>query len=170
MSLLNSNFDIVSVDNPVAVAAVAQVLPANSALVGSPVFNTNGTPNVGLVPPGTIVVMNATGEAVLGTALDTATAATRAANTKMAFVVIDGNTDYSGAFTNKLTCLHGGFTMVTDQVTGTLSTFTPGTPVSFAAGKLIVATTNLQIIGVVGPAGYDATLGTVQVIVPQGGL
>lgn len=168
MSILSSKFDIVSVENPVAVAALGIVLPANSAVVGSPVFNTNGTPTAGLVPPGAIVTMNSSGEAVLGTTA--ADIVTTRLGKQVAFVAIDGNMDYSGAFTNKITCLQGGFAMLTDQYTSGSPAvdFAPGKFVSFSAGKIIAATATNQWIGVVGPAGYDAVEGTVQVLVPQG--
>lgn len=171
MSLLNSAFDIVSVDNPVAVAALAVVLPVDSSILPSPVFSVNGTPNTaGTIPPGTIVTMNSSGNAVLATtAADVTTAATRATNLKPIFVVLDGNQDYSGAFVQKLTCLQGGFTMLTDQFNGVISTFTPGTWVTFSAGKIsVIATQTNQILGVVGPAGFDSVANTVQVIIPQG--
>ena len=170
MSLLNSAFDIVSVDNPVALAAIAIVLPVDSSILPSPAFNTNGTPSqAGTIPPGTVVTYNSSGNAILATtATDVTTAATRATNMLPTFVVIDGNQDFSGSFTQKVTCLMGGFTMLTDQYNGTLSTFTPGKWVTFSSGKIsVIATQTNQILGVVGPAGFDSVANTVQVIVPQ---
>lgn len=170
MSLLNSKFDIVSVDNPVAVSALAQVLDVDATLLPSPVFTTNGTPSLGTIAPGMIVTMNSSGKAVLGSTGDIS--ANPHTTKKMPFVVVDGNSDYSGGFTQKLTCLQGGFTMQTDQWTsGAPATdFAPGKFVSFNAGKIIAATATNQFIGMVGPAGYDSVEGTVQVIVPQGGI
>lgn len=162
MSLLNSKFDIVSVDNPLAVAALAQVLEVNS--LPNPLFNTNGTALPGTIPPGAIVKMDTTtGKAVLAT-----TPVIDAANKVLAFVTIDGNMDYSGAFVQKITVLHGGFTMVTDQYT-TGGLF-PGLPLTFDSGKckLLTDIVHEQLFGFVGPAGENTVDGTLQVIVPQG--
>lgn len=161
MSILNSKFDITSVDNPVALAALAQVL----VVPGGMTLNSEGTPVAGVIPAGAVVVMDiADGTAILGT---TADVVANRLNAKMAFITIDGNKDFSGSFVQKLTVLHGGFTMKTDQYTA--GAFAPGKPVSFSAGKIIVAGATDQIIGVVGPAGLDAVNGVLEVIVPQGG-
>ena len=167
MSLLNSKFDIVSVDQPVAVAALAQVLSVASP--PSPAFNANGTPVAGSIVPGTIVMMDSTGKAVAASSADVV--ASRL-DTVAPFVVIDGNADFSGAFTQRLTVLQGGFTMVTDQWTSAdpATDFAKGKFVSFDAGKIVAATATNQWLGVVGPDGYSAAEGTVQVIVPQGGF
>jgi hypothetical protein len=171
MSILNSKFDIVSVDNPLAVAALAQVLevlPGTGALYSGTGFD-GGTPvnqADALIPPGAIVEIDgATGKAKL------ASSAEKTADAKLLFVAIDGNTDYSGKFVRKVTVLHGGFTMLTDQVIG--SAFTPGTPVYVSAGKVTAdkaegSLTDARPFGFVGPAGFNAAEGTLQVIVPQG--
>jgi hypothetical protein len=162
MSILNSKFDIVSVDNPVALAALAQVL----TVPGGMTLNSEGTPVAGVIPAGAIVKMDlVTGEAVLATTGDVV--ASRL-NAVMTFVTIDGNKDFSGSFVQKLTVLNGGFTMLTDQYDA--GAYTPGKLVSFNAGKIKLALATDQIIGVVGPAGLDAVNSVLQVIVPQGGL
>lgn len=162
MSILSSKFDIVSVDNPVALAALAQVLN----VAGGMTLNGEGTPVAGVIPAGAIVTMNAvTGNAELATTADVVAARL---NTKMVFVTIDGNKDFSGAFVQKLTVLHGGFTMLTDQYDA--GAYVPGALVSFNAGKIKLAAATDQFIGVVGPAGLDAVNGVLQVIVPQGGM
>lgn len=161
MSLLNSKFDIVSVDNPMALAALAQVLAVDSP----PALPVSGTPAAGAIPPGAVVVMNASGKAVLATTPDISTAADKV----LAFVTIDGNQDYSGAFVQKLTVLHGGFTMVTDQfVVG--PAYAPGLPLTFTAGEVTLLSNKAtqQLIGFVGPNGHNLTDGTLEVIVPQG--
>ncbi len=163
MSLLNSLFDIVSVDNPMALAAIAQVLPVNNP----PAIGSNGTPAAGTIPPGAIIHMNTAGEAVLASAVDVDAAPLTAS---LAFVTLDGNTDISGAFVQKLTVLAGGFTMLTDQYVA--GAFAPGKQVTYGvtvAGKVELRTAVTQpLLGVVGPNGYNVTLGTLEVIVPQG--
>jgi len=163
MSLLNSKFDIVSVDNPLALAALAQVLESPTGMT----LGVNGTPVAGDIPAGAIVTINpANGKAALATTAADAT--TVALNRQLAFVVIDGDTDYSGAFVKKLTVLHGGFTMETDQFDGAIGGFTAGLPVTFDAGKIRLAIEGEQILGFVGPNGGNTVSNVVQVIVPQG--
>lgn len=160
MSLLNSKFDIVSVDNPVALAAIAQVLPV--AVPPSPALNTNGTPVAGVIPPGAMVVMNTNGKAVLATTLDLSMV-----EPQLVFVTIDGNTDFSGAFVQKLTVLHGGVTIKTDQFD--VGAYQPGLPVTVNAGKIKLKTgANEQRVGFVGPAGLDSVEGVLEVILTQG--
>lgn len=164
MSILSSKFDIVSVDNPVALAALAQVL----TVPGGMTLNSEGTPVAGVIPAGAIVKMDTDGTAILATTGDVSSnVAANQANRVMPFVVIDGNKDFSGAFVQKLTVLQGGFTMLTDQYTA--GAYAPGAPCSFSAGKIVLANVNgaNQIIGFVGPAGLDAVNGVLQVIVPQ---
>lgn len=153
MSLLNSKFDIVSVDNPVALASLAQVLPVDSP----PGLGLNGTPQAGTIPPGALVVMNSSGKAVL---------ASTAADPQLVFITVDGNTDFSGAFVQKLTCLHGGVTVKTDQFAA--GAYLPGLAVSFNLGKIKLRAAGEQIIGFVGPSGLDSVEGVLEVILPQG--
>ena len=165
MSILSSKFDIVSVDNPVAVAALAQVL----AVPGGMALNSEGTPVPGTIPAGAIVTMDGSGQAVLATTGDVSEATGSRLNAKMVFVAIDGNKDFSGSFVQKLTVLHGGFTMKTDQydlASGAQNV--PGKLVTFKAGKVHAAAATDQILGVVGPGSLDATNGVLEVIVPQG--
>jgi hypothetical protein len=160
--LINSKFDIVSVDNPVALAALAQILTVDDP----PGLSSEGTPLAGEFPPGAIVEMNEDGKAVLATSPANVTA--DMALKKLLFVTIDGNTGFSGAFAQRLTVLAGGFTMLTDQFeTGT---YVPGAPVAVDEGKIVAmeSPSTVQVYGFVGPAGLDATNGVLQVIVPQG--
>lgn len=154
MSLLNSKFDIVSVDNPTSLASLAQVLPVDSP----PALGLNGTPQPGTIPPGAIVTMNTTGKAVL---------ATVSSAPQLVFVTVDGNTDFSGAFVQKLTCLHGGVTIKTDQFVA--GAYLPGNPVTFDTGKIkLPSAAGQQIIGFVGPGGLNTVDGVLEVILPQG--
>lgn len=177
MSLLNSKFDIVSVDNQMALAALAQVLSVDTTgHDGSDLFTANGTPATpaGMAfPPGTVVSINpANGLAQLATAVDQSVFANVP---QLFFVTIDGNTDYSGAFSQKLTVLQGGFTMQTDQYsTANGGAFTPGAAVTVVGGKIVprfagtVDFSKLQIYGFVSPNGLDAVNGVLELIIPQG--
>jgi hypothetical protein len=161
MSLLNSKFDIVSVDNPLALAALAQVLESPAGMT----LGINGTPVAGTIPAGAIVTIDSNGKAALAS---TNVDARVIANRQLVFVAIDGDQDYSGSFVKKLTDLHGGYTMETDQLTPGLGRYAKGAPVTFSAGKVKPHEANEQIFGFVGPAGADSVKGIVQIIVPQG--
>ncbi len=182
MSILNSKFDIVSVDNPLAVAALAQVLKVGNVGAASGLYSggdvannfAGGTPLQGAVayPPGTVVQMNTSGEAVLATATTAGSEAVAPVAPTLMFVTIDGNTDYSGKFVRKLTVLHGGFTMITDQFDAE-GGFEIGAPVSVKDGKIVSMASGAdgegkRVFGFVGPNGYDAAAGTLEVICPQG--
>ena len=164
MTMLTSQFDICSVDNPMVLSALAQTLPVDSP----PGLDANGTPQAGTIPAGTVVQMN-----VAGNAIPASTPDISAANRVLAFVAIDGNVDFDGRFVEVLTVLHGGFTMWTDQFVA--GAYQPGLPVSFGitvAGKveLLTSRTTQQLLGFVGPSGLDTTTtpNRLQVIVPQG--
>jgi hypothetical protein len=165
MSLLNSKFDIVSVDNAVSLASLAQVLTT-----GTMSLNTNGTPVAGTIQPGMLVMMNSSGTAVLAQSptKNPFTAGGADGNPVLIFVTVDGDVDYSGAFVKKITCLHGGVTIKTDQYNA--GAYVPGAPVVANAGKFDLATADevKQIVGFVGPNGLDATNGVLEVILPQG--
>lgn len=162
MSYLSSKFDIVSVDNPVALAALAQVIPVSGGMT----LNSEGTPVPGTIPAGAIVVMDTSGYAVLASSGDLGASPL---NKQLTFVTIDGNKDFSGSFVQKLTVLQGGFTMKTDQYES--GSYLPGKLVSFVNGKVRLATLDGdQIIGAVGPNGLDSVNGVLEVVVPQGGL
>lgn len=164
MSLLSgagSLFNVETIESPVALAGL--VLNLSVASPPSPTVNSQGTPVAGTILPGTIVVMNSSGLAALATAPDIT-----AAEKVMPFVVFDGNVDYSGAYVQKLTCIAGGIVFTTALFEA--ATYTPGLPLTFNAGQITPKTSfsdKRQIIGFVGPAGYDSVAGVVQVVMPQ---
>jgi hypothetical protein len=158
MSLLNSLFDVQSVDNPVALASLAM----NLAVPGGETFNANGTPVAGSIPPGAIVKMNSSGQAVLASTPDISST-----TPSFVFVTVDGNKDLSGSYVQVITCLHGGVTIYTDQFVA--GSYTPGTAVTYISGQIaaISSASTQQRIGFVGPNGVDAN-GGLQVMLPQG--
>lgn len=159
MSILSSKFDITSVDNPVALASLAQVIPVDSP----PALGPEGTPTPGVIPAGAIVKMNTSGKAILAT-----TGNMTSVSPALVFVTVDGDKDFSGAYVHKLSVLHGGITMKTDQYEA--GAYQPGLPVSFNVGKIKLAVATNQIIGFVGPAGEDTVNGVLEVILPQGSM
>jgi len=181
MSQLTSKFDLISEESfasPMAMAITLAVSPTYAASYSStPAANTT-------FPAGTIVEMNSTGKAVVagdnaqftvtqgGTSPFAVTVT--AVAPKLYAVVIDGSDTFTGSFTGKLTCLIGGFQMITEQFTGT--SFTVGAPVAVGAkdgvsnsadGKLRAWAASDQVFGYVGPKGYSAADGTLHVIVPH---
>jgi hypothetical protein len=178
MSLFHSKFDVVSVDNPLALAALAQVLELGNLGPASGLYSGAGTPNdfsggtplqgaVSLLP-GTVVLIGPDGRALLADApLLSAYDADHVP--VLPWVTLDGNTDYSGKYVRKITVLQGGFTMVTDMIStdtkgdgSEAGTFVPGHPVTFLGGKVIPrsgASALRQIYGFVGPNGFDPAQG-----------
>jgi hypothetical protein len=64
-----------------------------------------------------------------------------------AWLVVEGNDDYSGEYVGKcmaVKCMSGVIWATSDFATGT---YTPGTPVSFSSGQIKVKAANEQIIG-----------------------
>lgn len=193
MSQLYSKFDLITEESfasPMSMAITLAISPTYSATYSStPPENTT-------FPAGTIVEMDSTGKAIVATGRtligydSSATPPVKVDVPKLFAVVIDGSDTFTGSFTNKLTCLLGGFQMLTTQFTGI--TFAPGealavgagsdmntavTGISIStrngdtlagtAGKLRKATARDQVFGFVGPRGYSAADGTLHVIVPQ---
>lgn len=175
MTRFASKFDITTEDpHPNAQAGLLTVLDVDDTLIPSPPRSTEGTPIPGVIPAGSVVEMKSTGngKAVLGFTPDPA-----AAEKKLFFVTVDGDMDFDGANFHRITCIQGGMRITTDQfVTNVL--LLPGKPltVGTAGGgggdngkfKLKTSLANEQCYGYVGPEGYDATNGTLDVIIPQG--
>lgn len=177
MSQLNSKFDLISEESfasPMSMAITLAISPTyGTSYSSTPVSNTT-------FPAGTIVEMDSTGKAVKAgdnaqfSQAGSGAYAVTAIAPKLYAVVIDGSDTFTGAFTNKLTCLLGGFQMLTTQFTG--SSFTVGAPLavgeksgvsSSADGKLRAWENKDQVFGFVGPKGYNSADGTLHVIVPQ---
>lgn len=165
MSILTSNFDIITHDPPEsAKAGLAMVL----SVYGAPAPGAGGTPTAGSIPAGSIIVMNANGLAILA---DNDAATTHAP--KLMFVTIDGDQDYDGSFVHKITCVQGGIEILTPQYL--TASYAPGAMLTCGqasatacVGKFRAAATGEQIYGVVGPLGLDATTLVLDVIIPQG--
>ena len=161
MSNLNSLFDLVTRDpHPNALASLMVILDVANA----PGPALSGTPTPGTVRPGTIVMMDSNGEAVLGDK-----AAWAAATPIMYMVAVDGDMDYDGAFLHRITCLEGGLQMKTEQFVA--GVYTPGQPLTVGtggtAGQLVGLTlAGEPLLAFVGPNGVNSD-GTLDVIMPQ---
>ena len=190
MSQLNSKFDLISEESFASPMSMAITLAI------SPTYGTSYSrtpPENPTFPAGTIVEMDSTGKAVVATGrkligIDSGLA--KVDVPKLFAVVIDGSDTFTGAFTNKLTCLIGGFQMITTQFdvgsglavgdalavgggsemsaySGMLVTARAGGALAGTAGKLRKADARDQVFGYVGPRGYSAADGTLHVIVPH---
>jgi len=163
MSNLNSLFDIVTRDpHPNALASLMVILD----VAGAPGPGTGGTPTPGTIGPGTIIMMDANGQAVLG---DNATWTT--ATPIMYMVAVDGDMDYDGAFLHRITCLQGGLQMKTQEYDTGAGPYAPGMPLTVgtagSAGQLIPLTLAGQpLLAYVGPNGVNSD-GTLDVVMPQ---
>lgn len=166
MSILTSNFDIITHDPPEsAKAGLAMVL----SVYGAPAPGAGGTPTAGSIPAGSIIVMNSNGLAILADNDDATTHAP-----KLMFVTIDGDQDYDGSFVHKITCVQGGIEILTPQYVS--AAYSPGAMLSCGQasggtstiGKFRAAAGGEQIYGIVGPLGLNSTLGVLDVIIPQG--
>lgn len=78
------------------------------------------------------------------------------------WVVIEGNSDFSGTFLEKAVCLRSNAVLRLDPSNLNAGSYTIGTKLTFSAGKWQPATTNDQIIGEV-LADNTATDGTIDV-------
>jgi len=81
---------------------------------------------------------------------------------KATWVVIEGNSDFSGTFLEKAVCLRSNAVLRLDPANLNAGTYTIGTKLTFSAGKWQPAATNDQIIGEV-LADNTATDGTIDV-------
>jgi hypothetical protein len=165
MSILTSNFDIITHDPPEnAKAGLAMVL----SVYGAPAPGAGGTPTAGSIPAGSIVVMNGSGLAIPADNDDATTHAP-----KLFFVTIDGDQDYDGSFVHKITCVQGGIEILTPQYV--TASYAPGAMLTCgqasgtaSVGKFRAVGSGEQIYGVVGPLGLDSTKLVLDVIIPQG--
>jgi hypothetical protein len=149
MTLLTSKFDI------------PRGYPNGSALAEPFTIKKSGSPLVPVsLPQGTLVTQELqSGGTVMAAATTPNTSTTDPIDV---WLVVEGNDDYSGAYTGKIMackCM-SGIIWETDQfATGT---YTPGVAVSFSAGQLKVKAANEQIIGHV-LEDLSATKGTIKV-------
>jgi len=164
MTRLASKFDVISHDpHPAALASQMVVLEVANAPAPQP----SGTPTPGSIHAGTIVVMNANGEAIVADNDDASTDAPC-----MMFVAIDGDVDYDGAFVHKITCMAGGGELQVENYVA--AAYTPGQMLTCGdagtstEGQWRAAAGGEQIYGVVGPEGLDTVNEVLDVIVPQG--
>lgn len=170
MTILNSMFDIIGHDpHANARAGLLTILEVEGFAGPYASLPASGTPQPGNIPAGSIVVMNANGNAILA---DNDDALTNAPS--MLFVTIDGDQDYSGAFVGKLTCIQGGAEFQLDTENFRAAAYAPGDwltcddATAGVAGNFRAVAGGEQIYGMVGPLGYNATDDTLHVIIPQG--
>lgn len=79
-----------------------------------------------------------------------------------AWLVVEGNDNYSSEYTGKVMCVKCGSGIIWETADFTAGTYTPGVPVSFSGGKIKVKGANEQIIGYV-HEDLSATTGTVRI-------
>lgn len=117
------------------------------------------------LPLGTVVAVSGTGTAVVATAATTPNRSTT--NPVATWVVVEGNADFSSQFVHKVVCLRANAMLRLDPSNLNAGPYTPGTKLTFSAGKWQPATTNNQIIGEV-VADNTAVDGTIVVFYTGG--
>ena len=162
MSLLNSKFDIITHDpHPNAAAGLLALFDVKDA----PAPGASGTPTAGSIPAGSIIAVGTDAKAVLADNDETETDAPA-----LLYVTVDGNMDNDGAYCHRLTCIQGGCEILTEQFES--DTYAVGDKLTCGAaanaGKFRKVASGEQIYGVVGIKGYNATDGTLHVVIPQG--
>ena len=170
MTILNSQFDIISHDpHRNALAGLMTVLEVNNAPGPYDSLPASGTPVAGDIKAGNIVQMNTSGKAVKADNDDALSNAPA-----MMFIAADGDVDYDGAFVHKITCIQGGGEFLLDTNNFVADTYTPGNfltcghTAGSSVGLFRKAAAGEQIYGMVGQDGYDASKGTLHIIIPQG--
>jgi hypothetical protein len=148
--ILNSKFDVL------------RGWPREGAIDESFVINQTvpGTPD--LLPLGTVVRVTATGTAAAATTPDRTTT-----NAVATWVVVAGNDDFSSQFVNKVVGLRANAMFKLDPANLNAGTYTPGTKLTFSAGKWQPAVATNQVVAEV-LADNTATDGTVTVFYTGG--
>lgn len=170
MALLANKFRVRSHD-PSPLAQAAMLVVADAAVYNPPYASASdsGTPKPGVLFPGAIVVLNASGKAALADNDDALTDAPA-----LLFTAADGDQDYDGAFTGKVTLLQGGMELELDPDNYVAAAYTPNQKLTCghaggtSTGKFRAAASGEQIYAIVGPAGLDAATSILHVIVPAG--
>jgi hypothetical protein len=151
-----------------------EVATAETNFSGPSIPDANGTPTPGTMVAGQLVKL------VSGGTVDLATQATLGTDMPLFYMVVfSGDNDYSGAYTGKVNCIHGGIRIETDKFdAAAYAAGLPVVPSSSVAGNFALkgaANDNIQMVGLVGPKGQFASKGSLQptvqlldVILPQG--
>lgn len=148
--LLNSKFDVLR--GWPREGAIDENFPINQTVAGTD----------DLLPMGMVVVVNATGFAVAATTVNRATT-----NASATWVVVAGNDDFSSQFVHKVVALRSNAVLKLDPTNFNAGVYTPGTKLTFSAGKWQVAVATNQIIGEV-LQDLTATDGTIVVMYTGG--
>lgn len=128
--LLNDKFQILRGWAPGEDASVDQSLPP-SVVLGVPVQ----------LIPGNIVALQPDGTVNVGTSPDITTDPPL-----LVYVVVQGNTEPSGSFTNKVVCARGKMTLKTDKI-APAQAFPVNGQVSYSNGLIIDAAATSQVLG-----------------------
>lgn len=130
--LLNSKFDVL------------RGWPKEGALDETfPVYSPGGVPVA--LPAGSVIYVRSDGYANLASsAANVSKGGTAPTPT---WVVVEGNDDFSGQFTNKVVAIRANAMLRLDPANFDADSYPPGTPLTFTSGLFYVCTTNKQVIG-----------------------
>jgi hypothetical protein len=170
MSILTNKFQVRSHDcHPNAQAALMVVFAIEGHVGPYASLPASGTPPLGVIFPGAIVVMNANGNIELGDNDDPLTHVP-----SLLYTAVDGDQDYDGAFVGKVTCLQGGMELELDTGNYVAASYAKGEKLTVghaggsSKGQFRAAASTEQIYAVVGARGLDAATDILHVIVPAG--
>lgn len=130
MAVLNSLFDIL------------RGWPREGAIDDAFFIHQTSPPAYDFLPGGTVVSVQADGTVAAAT-----TPNRSSANPVATWVVVEGNDDFSAQFVDKVVVLRSNAEFRLDPSNFNAGVYTPGTYLTFSAGKWQPATTNNQIIG-----------------------
>jgi hypothetical protein len=171
MTLLNSKFNVTTKE-PLAGHTAGiweslvpeEIRVAKSVGSGPGVPDSAGTTQLGTVPAGRIMELTA-----LFTLQDGNSPDVTANFEKMFWCVVEPDSDYSGAESGKMVCVHGGVRIeTTEYAVG--GTYTPGIPLVVVAGQLspkALPNDNIQKVGWVA-SGLNTTDNVLDAYLVQG--
>ncbi len=136
--------------------------PREGAIDDAFVIHQTTPPTPDALPLGTVVAVQSDGTVAAATTPDRT-----AANAVATWVVVEGNDDFSAQFVNKVVCLRANAEFKLDPSNFNAGVYTPGTKLTFSAGKWQPAVAKNQIIGEV-LQDNTATDGTITVFYTGG--
>lgn len=148
--ILNSKFDVL------------RGWPREGAIDDAFLIHQTSPPAFDLLPVGTVVSVQSDGTVAAATTPDRSTT-----NPVATWVVVEGNDDFSAQFVSKVVVLRKNAEFKLDPSNFNAGVYTPGTKLTFSAGKWQPAVLHNQIIGEV-LIDNTATDGTITVFYSGG--
>lgn len=136
--------------------------PREGAIDDAFLIHQSAPPAFDSLPLGTVVAVQADGTVAAATTPNRSTT-----NPVATWIVVEGNDDFSAQFVNKVVVLRSNAELKLDPANFNAGVYTPGTKLTFSAGKFQPAVTNNQIIAEV-LQDHTATDGTIVIFYTGG--